>query len=259
MKGGENGPLFVAGDAANSQMIEKLQLPEDHDDHMPPKGKPQLSPDQIELLIWWVNQGAPFEKKVAELSVPQDVQSILETLVDPNANKTEAEILLSSAVKPINRETLRQLQGPGVMVATLSDSIHWLQAEVAFNQPGDSLVQAFSAVAEQLTWLNLRGSATTDNGLSTIGNFKYLTKLDLGKTAISDEGLQHLAGLSYLESLNLYGTGVTDSGIQQLTSLKNLRTLYVWKTNVTKAGAAKLKESLPDVEIILGLEIGSNE
>src|SRR5690606_4063820 len=182
-------------------LIQKIQLPEDHDEHMPPKGKPQLSPDQLELLIWWVDQGASFDKKVAEVSVTDEVQSILNTLADPNANKSEAEILLSSAVKPFDLEVLRELRSPGVMITTLSDSVLWLQAEVAHGQPGDSLVEQFTKVSEQLTWLNLRATVTTDKAMPAIGTFKNLTRLDLGKTAVTDAGLQHLKDMPYLESL----------------------------------------------------------
>jgi uncharacterized membrane protein len=259
MRGGENGPLFVPGNPAESHMIQKIQLPENHDDHMPPKGKPQLTDDQIELLVWWVNEGAPFDKKVAEVSVSSEVQSILRTLVDPDANKSPAEILLSSAVAPVNEGVLQQLQQRGIMVSTLSDSIRWLQADVAYDQGGDSIVHALAGVSQQLTWLNLRGTSTTDRSLPVINTFKNLTRLDLGKTTITDEGLKHLQELPHLELLNVYETSVSDTGIQHLASLKNLRKLYVWKTNVTREGASQLEKALPGLEVVLGLEVSNRE
>jgi hypothetical protein len=40
-KGGEAGAALVAGDAKKSPLVARLLLPADHDDHMPPDGKPQ--------------------------------------------------------------------------------------------------------------------------------------------------------------------------------------------------------------------------
>lgn len=253
MKGGEGGPALVAGNAANSDMIKRIHLPESDEDHMPPEGKSQLSDDQIDLLVWWVNEGASFDKKVAELNKADDVQAILNGLVDSSANKTEVEILLSSAVAPVNEQTLALLQGKGIIITPLSNEIHWLQADVAPSRSGDSLVNAFTKVSEQLTWLNLGGTSTTDKGLSAIGKFKNLTRLHLGNTGVTDEGLKFLKDLPYLESLNLYGTRVTDDGINQLAGLKNLKKLFVWQTQVTKEGAARLQEALPGLEINMGL------
>lgn len=73
MKGGEDGEVIVPGDAGQSPLVQRLLLPLDSDDHMPPAGKPQLSRGQIALLKWWVEQGAPENKTLAELQVPSEI------------------------------------------------------------------------------------------------------------------------------------------------------------------------------------------
>lgn len=256
LKGGESGPIFVAGNVDESDMIHRIHLPENDEDHMPPEGKSQLTDEQVELLAWWVSEGAPFDKTVAEVQVDEKMQAILNTLVDPNANKTEVEILLASEVKPADEQILTQLQGEGVQVMPLAAQLHWLQANVGQSQSGDSLINGLTKVSEQLTWLDLGGTATTDQALASIAKFKNLTRLHLENTQVTDEGLQHLKDLPYLEYLNLYGTQVSDEGIQQLSGLKNLKRLYVWQTQVTKQGALQLQEALPGLEVNLGL--GSN-
>ncbi len=57
--GSEFGEILVAGDAAKSELIERLTLPPDEDGRMPSKGDP-LDPDQIELIRAWIEQGAGF-------------------------------------------------------------------------------------------------------------------------------------------------------------------------------------------------------
>ena len=253
--GGENGPIFIPGDVEGSNMIERIHLPENHDDHMPPEGKSQLTDDQIDLFTWWVEQGAPFDKKVAELQVDEKVQSILNTLVDPDANKTEVEKLLASPVPPADEKNLKELKDKGVLVRPLASEVHWLQANVVSQRtgPADSLMRAFLKVSSQLTWLNLGGTETTDDALASIAGLKNLTRLHLENTDVTDKGLIHLKQLPYLEYLNLYGTRVTDSGIQELATLKNLKKLYLWQTDVTMAGIARLKESLPGLEVTRGV------
>ena len=260
MKGGENGPVLLPGNAEKSKMIEMIRLPEIDEHHMPPKGKSQLTDEQVELLAWWINEGAPVGKKLAELNIDEKMQAILDGLVDPNANKTEVEILLASDVKPADEQTLRALRVEGVLARPVGAEVNWLQASLktSHTYPADSIVIAFTKISEQLTWLNLGETATTDEMLSSIGRLKNLTRLHLENTRITDEALKHLKELPYLEYLNLYGTNVTDDGIRQLGTLKNLRQLYVWQTKVTREGVADLQKILPDLEINIGMDSDSN-
>lgn len=259
MKGGESGPVFVAGNVEESELLKRIHLPEDHDDHMPPEGKTQLTDEQIQLLGWWIEEGASFDKTVAQVNVSEEMQAVLNTLVDPDANKTEVEKLLASAVAPAGEQMLSQLKNAGIMVMPLAAEVHWLQASVPQNQSGDSLINSLGKVSEQLTWLDLGGTATTDQALAAIAQFKNLTRLHLENTQVTDEGLQHLKDLPYLEYLNLYGTKVSNEGIQQLAGLKNLKKLYVWQTQVTTEGATQLQQALPTLEVNLGIDPESND
>ncbi|MCK5371148.1 MAG: hypothetical protein KAQ62_21455, partial [Cyclobacteriaceae bacterium] len=53
LEGGENGKI-ISDHAANSLIIKKLRLPLDHEDHMPPKEKKQLSDLELSYLTWWI-------------------------------------------------------------------------------------------------------------------------------------------------------------------------------------------------------------
>lgn len=58
-KGGENGTILVAGNPEKSDMIRRVKLPFGHDDAMPTKGK-RLSKEDIAMLEYWIQQGAPW-------------------------------------------------------------------------------------------------------------------------------------------------------------------------------------------------------
>lgn len=44
---------------------------------MPPKGKPQLSNDEIKLIAWWIDNSADKDKTIASLSPGPDIKPIL--------------------------------------------------------------------------------------------------------------------------------------------------------------------------------------
>ena len=60
--GGKNGQVVVAGNPKGSLMIERMHLPEGGDERMPPtEENRQLKPDEISLITWWIQAGAPYD------------------------------------------------------------------------------------------------------------------------------------------------------------------------------------------------------
>ncbi|MPY90366.1 MAG: DUF1553 domain-containing protein [Luteitalea sp.] len=57
MRGGDGGPIFVAGQPDQSEIMRRLRLPRDHDDAMPPEGR-SIAPEEIELIGAWIDLGA---------------------------------------------------------------------------------------------------------------------------------------------------------------------------------------------------------
>lgn len=55
--GGESGPILVAGHAADSEIIRRIELPRGHDDAMPKKGQ-ALSRAESDLIRLWIDLGA---------------------------------------------------------------------------------------------------------------------------------------------------------------------------------------------------------
>jgi hypothetical protein len=81
LKGGLDGPIIKAGRAQDSALISRLLVPLDGDGRMPPDGSPQLSEQEIDILEWWVNAGAPFVQSPGELGASPKVRHLLEAMV----------------------------------------------------------------------------------------------------------------------------------------------------------------------------------
>lgn len=80
LQGGEDGAVVVPGHAVQSEMIKRLRLPPEDENHMPPAGKSQLSAGEIALLEWWINAGASADKMVRELDPSLDTQRMLDRM-----------------------------------------------------------------------------------------------------------------------------------------------------------------------------------
>ena len=77
MKGGENGPAIVVGASAKSPFVSRLELPLEHDEHMPPADKPQVTSEEIELFKFWIDRGASEELRVRDTLPPEGAKTIL--------------------------------------------------------------------------------------------------------------------------------------------------------------------------------------
>ncbi len=61
LKGGKSGlPAVVPGDPGKSNLLRLCLLPNDNEDAMPPDGKEPLTPDEIVIVVRWIQAGAPF-------------------------------------------------------------------------------------------------------------------------------------------------------------------------------------------------------
>lgn len=256
LKGGESGPVYVAGKALESAMIKRCLLPEADDDHMPPKGKPQLSESQIALLSWWIEQGASADKKVSDLTVPEHIKPALTALASGSGGdkpSNAASPVLTLQVPVPDAKAVEAVKKAGLLVLPISHDRNLLEVS-AVNAPGfrDGQITLLSPLSEQITWLKLGGTQVTDAATKEIGKFKNLNKLHLEYTAVTDAGLISLKDLPYLEYINLVGTKITDAGLKTLASSKSLKNIYIWKSAATENGAEEVQKLRPDLHIVNG-------
>ncbi|MDP2042139.1 MAG: DUF1549 domain-containing protein [Algoriphagus sp.] len=66
--GGENGPVIIPGNPGQSELIRRISLSKNHKEVMPEKGK-LLSKEEIQLLTFWLEKGAPWPDGVAQQSI----------------------------------------------------------------------------------------------------------------------------------------------------------------------------------------------
>ncbi len=233
-KGGKTGPAIKAGEADASLLVRRAHLPLDAKGHMPPRGKPQLTDDEVALLVWWIEAGAPAGKRVAELSPPPAIAELVASYLGvPRPPPPDRAAMLATAER-LERKL-------GILIRPLTAEGPWLaaNARLQFAQFGDAELAELAPISAALHWLDLGETAVTDAGLAALGAMKNLRRLQLDRTALTDAGLTRLSGLTQLELLNLHTTQVTDIGLMALGGLPRLRTLYLWNTRMTPEAVAK--------------------
>ncbi|MEX0883896.1 MAG: DUF1549 domain-containing protein, partial [Cyclobacteriaceae bacterium] len=67
-EGGESGPVIVPGRPGKSEIVRRINLPKDHKESMPSKGK-VLSSEEIALISFWIEKGASWPDGAEDVSV----------------------------------------------------------------------------------------------------------------------------------------------------------------------------------------------
>ena len=254
MKGGKDGKVIEAGKADKSEMIERLLLPPEDEDHMPPKEKPQLTRGEVALLHWWISTGADFNKKVKDLPQTNEIRPILLGLqsgaIGAESKPTDVPAV---DVGKADADAVDRLKKAGVMVMPVARNSNYLS--VSFFTAGagaDSLIKLLEPLKKQLVWLKLDNAAVNDTAMDEISRLTTLTRLHLSNTNITDAGLVKLQTLQELQSLNLVGTKITAQGLAKLSGLKKLKNLYLYKTAVGNNDWSVLKKTFPATQVDSG-------
>ena len=208
LKGGENGPVFIAADAEKSELIRRVTLRSDHDDFMPAEGKKPLTEEEIQVLIWWITKGKA-DPKVSLMDADEEIIA----WAKPRLNILGGEKMIAVS---IDTAYLKNLEKMGFRVRVLSHETGALDvvlpSDVAKEKATD-LLKALLPIKEQIYWLSLAGTGIQDSDLNQVAQFSNLQRLRIENNPISDSGISSLRSLSKLESLNLNGTKISESGL----------------------------------------------
>ena len=255
LKGGKDGKIIVAGRADESNLIQRILLPKENEDHMPPKEKSQLSRQDIELLHWWVSNGADFNKRVKEFTQTEKIKPALMALQTGGVQK-DVSVVADIPGQPVEKaddKVIQQIKQRGIAIVPVAQNSNYLSASfVAVDSVIEKDLQLLEPIKNQLIWLKLGHSKITDGNLAVVSRLTSLTRLYLERTSISDKGIAQLKNLSQLQYINLAGTTVTAKGLTELKGLKNIRQIYLYQTTVAANEWNSLKKIFPAAIIDTG-------
>ena len=114
-KGGDSGPALIPGNKEESILLERIHLPADDEEIMPPKNGP-LSAQDKDILDRWVGTGATWPKGVQLKEISE------RELVLRNKSKNKQLVSIAAYPKSITLKTQEDFNSV-VLVATYSDDV----------------------------------------------------------------------------------------------------------------------------------------
>lgn len=244
--GGEHGVVWKAGVPQASLLMKRILLPEDNEDHMPPKGKPQLTASEVQLLYQWILSGADTAKAWTKYQPSDSTRKLAEQFINRSSGSTQ-----HYTFDPASPETIQKLNDPYRTVAPVAQEEPALSATFFIrNEFKPSRLEDLLVVKGQLVSLNLSKMPVTDAECETIRKFVHLEKLNLNFTSITAKGLQTLSALPELKSLSVAGTSLDDKSVEIFKEFKKLKEVYIWNTSISSdqsiSGIAFDRGFIPD-------------
>jgi hypothetical protein len=243
-RGGKDGPAVAAGDPEKSLLFQRLNLPLEHQEHMPPRRRAQPSPEEMALIRKWIALGAPEKGTLAAVHLDGRLLSVvgqLPGLLRSGAGAAEAAD--SGEIDPAAVAKLRaglaaavaklQAEYPNVLTYESRQSADLcLNAAPLGRGFRDGDLAALAPCRDQIVRADLSGTGVTDRSAAGIGAMRNLRELRLAGTAVTDSLVPALAPLSHLESLNLYGTAATPAAMAGFERLHAIRRIYLARTRI---------------------------
>jgi uncharacterized membrane protein len=255
LKAGDSGnAAIVEGKPEVSEMVVRMLLPPDHDDRMPPEGKPGLSENEIELVKFWISKGAPQDLKLGELEDNEDLNQSLAAML-PQINRTRHRIALEKeAFDKIKQELEAVAKKINVRISVdekaegRSFGLKMLFPPSPFS---NRELLELAPYAGYFSSLSLASADIGDDELFFIGKMENLERLYLPKTGINGSGLPYLMHLEKLHELNLSFTSLQGGHALRLLDFPSLKKVYIYGTPVSKEVIQALEERRSDTAFIL--------
>lgn len=248
LKGGKTGVIFVGGNPAESLLFQRMHLPLDDEEHMPPSNKPQLTAEEKALIAQWIKSNLPFETRVASLPASDSLRMLAASFLNPASMEEIFDFPKADAetIKKLNNEyrvlTPVSRNSPALHV-TLFSKANYISASL------EELLE----VGEQIVSLNLAKMPVTDAEMKTVAQFKNLNRLNLNFTEISGQGLEQLKSLKKLRHLSLSGTSVDYASLQSvMKDFSSLHSVTVWDTPITPAEVDNLRKEHVEISLVAG-------
>jgi uncharacterized membrane protein/YHS domain-containing protein len=269
LKGGESGPILVAGDPAASDLVRRLRLPLEEDAHMPPDGKLQPTEKGLLLIEEWIRAGAPFDAKPASGAATPAAEPPAADGVQPAGDAQPG-----ADAKPVSGNAALPPQAPAAHAAAPSapapsaavdalrsalvhvqpraagSTLLWIDTAAIAPSVDDAHVRAWlEPLREHVAELSLARTRVSDASAALFASMPHLARLDLSATRVGPATLRGLAKAPALVELVLTRAHLETCNIDDLLGLRALKVLRVWNSAVPEAVLSALRAQRPDLEV----------
>ncbi len=237
--GGESGDLFE-----DDILLKVINLPLEHESHMPPEGKLQLTDDEKNILRLWVNSGANFDYRLNELTVNDSLFLLV--------NKYRYTVNQKAALN-FDLPDLDEFNSNYSSVNYLFNGSE--EVEVNFFQGSNynrENLKKLEKIKTSIVNLNMQGMPLVKEDLDIIMQFSNLQKLNLNSTKLEIGSLGVLKSLSKLETISISGIDLTDKELDEFLDGSKFSSVHVWSQKADKKQLEDVIAKYPDINIVVG-------
>jgi uncharacterized membrane protein len=255
LKAGESDhPSITPGRPMESEIFNRVILPKDHKDHMPPEGKTPMTDAEISLLQFWITSGAGQKLKVAEARKVDSIGPVVRGLLPDLAKYRRKASLENMKLNALESELKQVAERLGIIIHrdSLAEENHFAIAMKFPPAPfTNETFRELSPYFGVFSKVSLVSSDVDDSGLYYIGQMTNLRELYVQKTTIDGSGLVYLQQLPNLAILNLSFTKVDDKAAIDLLKLHSLKEVYLYRTRTSTQVIEALRKNKPEVQFLL--------
>ena len=254
LEGGKNGKIWVPGDPLNSHIMQRVALDEDNKKHMPPRGKPQLTEREINLMSEWIKNGADIKTRFSDLPPSDSFRIFAASFIPRNEN------VKSYAFPAASDALVEKYQSPYLTIQALATGSPALRADFFIRQEfSSSRIKDLEKMALQIVELNLSNMPVKDADLAMISKFTNMEWLNLNGSMVTGKGFEQLQQCKKLSVISLAATPVTKEALNLLGGMKNIKKIYCWNTRAGMADIKELSARFKDIQWDNGFKPDSSE
>ena len=247
-EGGKSGrPLLE--NAADNELLRRIELPSSNKEHMPPARKPQLTTEEVAIIRYWIEDGA-IDTPLAQHPHRNDILDLVRTF---NFNQVSQlhQIQKASKAEPVlpalDNRVFDRLKERNIVALPLG--LNSTLISVNFVNV-DSIIETdweiLDEIAEYIVYLRMSNHEIEIDKLIGLSKMKNLKSLHLDGTGIDLEGISNFMGLKSLELLNINHCNVDDQTLSLLDGFPSLKKVHAFGTQIT---LSKTRKGIP---VILG-------
>ena len=251
LRGSDDGKVIKPNHPSESPLYQRIILPEEDDDRMPPKGE-LLAKAQQEVIRKWIAHGVDFGKwdgATDGIEKFAEEQNSKAAYVPIHLSAYEA---LAEGLKPLPAKMLANAgKATGALVRPMGLGSPLVEVRFVAESAssGDADLRSLSPLRDHLTKLDLRRTQVTSECIAFVATFPRLTRLDFRDTRVGNANVEKLATLRHLIFLNLTDTDVGDAGLRKLDKCKSLRQVHLWNSQATDSGVESLRRKLRNAKV----------
>jgi len=243
LQGGESGDILTAGFSGDPILLHLIHLPGDHEDHMPPEGKLQLTKNELAILRNWIIKENKFEIQLSELATTDSLVLLVENYIEANR-----KIEIKTDLPDLDEFNTDYCSVNYLFYGTDKVEVNFFQGSFYNRETLKNLLK----IKDQVVRLNMQNMPLEKDDLDIILQFENLEKVNLNSTQLNLNEIEAIKKLDHLNAAAICGIEFNESELDNFLIEAKFSEINVWADNVSQKQLEKLVAKYPEIKFTIG-------